>query len=110
MSVTFFDPNNPAEYNLNGDQVGGGTEINVNNVNGYNILMLMGLCGPDNHNMYGDLDGDTFRKHCIKALSMIDMMQFNVQSTENLEFCIRLKSRISRLLVVFSDADRICWS
>lgn len=110
MSVSFYDPNNPAKYNEDGDQVGGGIEINVNNSNGYSILMLMGLCGPDNRDMYGDLDGDTFRKCCIKALCTIDMMTFNVQTIENLDFWMHIESRINRLLVVFSDADRICWS
>lgn len=108
MSVTFFDPNNPAVYNDDGDQVGGGTEVNFNNHNAYGILMLMGMCGPDNHDMFGDLDGDTFRKNCIRALSVIDMMQFNVK-TNCFELCISLKSKISRLLVVFDDSERICW-
>lgn len=108
MSVTFFDPNNPAVYNEVGDQVGGGIEINVNNSTGYSILTLFGMCGPDNHDMFGDLDGETFRRHCMKALSTIEMMQYNVQ-TENVEFCIRLKNRISRLLVVFADTERVCW-
>lgn len=113
MSVTFFDKNNPAKYNDDGDQIGGGIEVNFANGNAYTVLSLMGLCDQDvNPDLSGELNGHDFRKCAYCALATLDMMndesRFNVGPIDVAHWGYA-KERITRLLTVFADAETVCW-
>lgn len=100
MSITFADPSNPARYNEDGDQIGGGSDVNFNNSNAFHILLILGLCKAENPELYGTVDGNTFRKCCIKALVIIDIFKPNYSY---------LKEKINRLLTVFADCEQVTW-
>ena len=109
MSITFYDQNNPAKYNDDGDQIGGGIEVNFANGNAYTVLSLMGLCGKDNPDLCGEMNGHDFRKCAYRALATLDMIndesRFNVDPID----VAYAKERIKRLLTVFADAETVCW-
>jgi len=105
MSVTFYDPSNLVKYNEDGDQIGGGLDINVSNGNAFEILLALGLCTLENPVLWGTLDGDTFRKCCIKALLIIHMKELHPNDYRS----FYLSQKINRLLTVFADCETVNW-
>lgn len=112
MSVNFYDKNNPARWNDDGDQISGGIEVNLANSNAYTVLSLMGLCSRDNPDLYGEIDGHNFRKCAYRALANLEIA-FNpslISMSDDDDFYYRaMKSRVERLLTVFADTETVCW-
>lgn len=112
MSITFYDKDNPARRNDDGDQIGGGTEVNFSNINAYNVLRLMSLCSKYNPDLYGEMNGEDFRKCIHLGLANLDMGfnsgKFTI-SNHDMGFYLELKNRIHRLETVFMDTETVCW-
>ena len=112
VSITFYDKDNPARHNDDGDQIGGGVEVNFNEANAYNVLLLMGLCSRVNPDLYGEMSGADFRKCIHLGLANLDMAfnsgKFTISDWE-LDFYFGLKNRIERLLTVFMDTQTVSW-
>lgn len=104
MSVTFFDKNNPAKYNEDGDQIGGGIEVQLSNNSAAFVLSLMGLGIRDKPDLYGEMNGHDFRKCAYRALTNLDIAynpnDYNYRA---------MKSRVERLLTVFADTETVRW-
>lgn len=110
MSVTFYDANNPAQYNLDGDQIGGGVEVNFNNGNAATILQLMGLYSNESASgIYGELDGESFRKSVFRGLANMDILAGFSHSKVDPLYQINLRRRLERLLTAFADSILIRW-
>lgn len=111
MSVTFYDRDNVARYNADGDQVGGGIEVNFSNGNAMSVLIMMGATDYENPELYGEMVGYDFRKSICRALVTIDMvLSFNRINHDYADYYVEVKRRLERLLTVFSDAENVCWS
>jgi len=54
MSVTFYDPKNPVQYDEDYSITGGCPELNVSNSNARDILLVLGLC-DDCGDLYGEI-------------------------------------------------------
>lgn len=54
MSVTFYDPKNPVQYDEEYSVTGGCPELNVSNSNARDILLVLGLC-DDCGDLYGEI-------------------------------------------------------
>lgn len=108
MSVTFYDADNPAVYDEYGDQLGGGQTVNISNSNAAHLLVYMGITDPNDPNLYGELDGDSFRRCVIRALANVDLSIKNDSSM--FEYYEYAKDRLGRFLTVFADTRLVCWS
>lgn len=123
MSVTFFNPKNPAEFDDDDDLVGGGIEINVSNSNARELLTFVGIPGDDDDD---DLCGQILAKD-LEVLCRRKLMVLSVKGADpafppsqmgNIIFCGRsegyLETRVHELLRLAqertSDADLIVWS
>jgi len=62
MSVTFYDPKNPVQYDEDYNVTGGCPELNVSNSNARDILLVLGLC---------DIDGELYGEISAKDLSVL---------------------------------------
>lgn len=110
MSVTFYDANNPAQYNSDGDQIGGGVEVNFNNGNAATVLQLMGLYSNESGlGIYGELSGEDFRKSVLRGLANMDILANLTKSNIDPLYQINLRRRLERLLSAFADSILIRW-
>lgn len=62
MSVTFYDPKNPVQYDEDYNVTGGCPELNVSSSNARDILLVLGLC---------DVDGELYGEISAKDLSVL---------------------------------------
>ena len=58
MSVTFFDPENPAQYDSEYNQVDGGPEVNFANNTAAAVLRRMGILDEETWVLYGSMAGE----------------------------------------------------
>lgn len=109
MSVTFFDANNPARFNTDGDQIGGGVEVNFSNGNATMVLQLMGLYDEET-GLYGETSGYDFRRSIIRGLANVDIvLKSNNVNNDIFQNHLTMKSRLERLLTAFSDTLIVRW-
>lgn len=107
MSVTFFDADNPAQLNSDGDQVGGGIEVNFSNANAAFVLELMGVYEEDAF-LIGEMSGEEFRKNIVRGLANIEILM-TLNSSFNKAHLTVVKSRLERLQTVFVDTVLVRW-
>lgn len=123
MSVNFYNPANPADYNEETGEWTGGTELNVSNVNARDLLAFLGLdLEGDNDDLYGQILAKDLEVLCRRRL-MVASVKGNdpaLPTTEEGNFinCGRgegyLVEKTKVLLKIAqerkSDEDRIVWS
>ena len=124
MSVTFFDPKNPTEYDDEYNIVGGGREVNVSNSNAHQILGVLGL---DSDNLFGSLSGSEFRALCARAMIRMNNTREGKRLNEAVPSCVDaspgqatmiyggreenyLLNRVQALLEAFKESEEVCWS
>ena len=107
MSVTFFDANNPARFNTDGDQIGGGVEVNFSNTNAAFVLELMGIYEEDAF-LIGEMSGEEFRKNIMRGLSNVEIMMTANSNLTDAHLSV-VKSRLERLATVFMDTVLVRW-
>ena len=107
MSVTFFDANNPAQFNADGDQIGGGVEVNFSNSNAAFVLELMGIYDEDAAFLIGEMSGEEFRKNIMRGLANVEIMTANSNMID--AHLSVVKSRLERLATVFVDTVLVRW-
>lgn len=107
MSVTFFDANNPAQFNADGDQIGGGVEVNFSNTNAAFVLELMGIYEEDAF-LIGQMSGEEFRKNIMRGLSNVEIMMTANSNLTDAHLSV-VKSRLERLATVFADTVLVRW-
>jgi len=86
MSVIFYDSDN-----IDND-------VNFSNANACMVLSLMGLLENSN-DLFGKMDGDTFRKHILLGLSNVSF------SREHYE----MERRLNNLAIAFRKSKWVCW-
>lgn len=108
MSVTFFDVDNPAKFNADGDQIGGGIEVNFSNTNAAFVMQIMGIYDEDTAFLVGEMSGEEFRKNIIRGLANVEIISESGSNFTDAHMVL-VKSRLERLLTVFADTKLVRW-
>ena len=98
MSVTFFDPENPAQYDSEYNQVDGGPEVNFANNTAAAVLRRMGILDEETWVLYGSMAGEDFRKLIKRGIIVAERL--------GEDFVVE---RLERLLNAFIDAKAVSW-
>lgn len=123
MSVTFFDPKNPTQYDDEYQIIGGGREINVSNSNAYEILSALGIPPED---LFGSASGSEFRALCSRALIRMKNTRAGQLMNEAIPSLVEsspdhatmvyggreqnyLLNRVEDLLAAFKDSEEVSW-
>lgn len=126
MSVTFFNPANPAQYDEEYNFIGGGDEINVSNSNACDILEFLGLGATPGTDPYDALCGSILAKD-LEVLCRRKLMALSVKALDqglptrvegNVIHCGRAEGYLTEKVIALlslakgrkSEEDMISWS